>query len=190
MLALPLTIPLIILTVNVSAFVSFSTWVCLTYGAFFGMLFSIYEFRHRKHGKFTMAGKAGADKTWNDYLNGTQHLPAAKRVGFGTHDPCLTWTYAEQYGFMQSFKARTAFLICLGFFMAGAGPLGWATSTFCFLHGLFNLYVYCGNEQIRQEVQSGTFNGSGATQGDGFDKAARNANSTVSVAHTRFPADR
>jgi hypothetical protein len=21
-----------------------------------------------------MAGKAGADKTWNDYLNGTQHL--------------------------------------------------------------------------------------------------------------------
>lgn len=84
MLALPLTIPLIILTVNVSAFVSFSTWVCLAYGAFFGMLFSVYEFRHRKHGKFTMAGKAGADKTWNDYLNGTQHTPVAKTRG-GRH---------------------------------------------------------------------------------------------------------
>ena len=111
-------------------------------------------------------------------------------MAVGTHDPCLNWTHAEQYGFMQSFKARTAFLICLGFFMAGAGPLGWATSTFCFLHGLFNLYVYCGNEQIRQEVQNGTFTTSGATQGDGFDKAARNANSTAPVAHTRFPADR
>lgn len=78
---------------------------------------------------------------------------------------------AEQYGFMQSFKARTAFLICLGFFMAGAGPLGWATSTFCFLHGIFNLYVYCGNDSIKQEVKGGTFNATGASKGDGFDKA-------------------
>jgi hypothetical protein len=64
--------------------------------------------------------------------------------------------------------------------MAGAGPLGWATSTFCFLHGLFNLYVYCGNEGIRNEVQSGTFNSSGASQGDGFNKAV-SCSSTSSV---------
>jgi len=143
LLALPLTIPLIIVTVSVTDMVSFSTWVCLTYGAFFGLLFLFYENRHRKAGK----KRDGSDKTWNDYLN-------------------------EQYGFMQSFKARTAFLICLGFFMAGAGPLGWATSTFCFLHGIFNLYVYCGNDSIKQEVKGGTFNATGASKGDGFDKAA------------------
>lgn len=174
MLALPLTIPAIILTIDVSELVSFSTWVCLAYGAFFGMLFCIYEFRHRKHGKFTMAGKAGADKTWNDYLNGTQHLhtPVARtHASRHSHRFLAFWAHAEQYGFMQSFKARTAFLICLGFFMAGAGPLGWVTSTFCFLHGIFNMYVFCGNEEFRREMQTGAFNSTGVSQGDGFDKA-------------------
>ena len=69
--------------------------------------------------------------------------------------------------------------------MAGAGPLGWATSTFCFLHGIFNIYVYCGNEEIRQEIQTGTFNSSGGSQGDGFDKAV----SGSSRRDARFPAD-
>ena len=138
----PLTIPLIILTVDVGELVSFSTWVCLVYGFFFGLLFIGYEFRHRPHGK----KRDGSPKTWNDFLN-------------------------EQYGFMQSFAARTAFLICLAFFMGGAGPLGWATSTFCFLHGLFNLYVYCGNASIKQEVQGGTFNAT-ATGGDMADRVA------------------
>ena len=87
-LALPLTIPLILLTIDVGEFFSFSTWVCLAYGAFFGGLFSIYEFRHRKYGKFTMAGKAGADKTWDDFLNGAQHrhtLAAAARDARNSH---------------------------------------------------------------------------------------------------------
>jgi hypothetical protein len=66
LLALPLTIPLIIVTVSVTDMVSFSTWVCLTYGAFFGLLFLFYENRHRKAGK----KRDGSDKTWNDYLNG------------------------------------------------------------------------------------------------------------------------
>ena len=143
MLALPLTIPLMFLTLDVETLVSFSTWVCLVYGAFFGVLFIGYEFRHRGSGK----KRDGSPKTWNDFLN-------------------------EQYGFMQSFTARTAFLICLGFFMAGAGPLGWVTSTVCFLHGLFNLYVFCGNESIKAEVQGGTFNAAAGGQGDAMDRAA------------------
>ena len=37
MIAGPLTIPLILLTVDVGELVSFSTWVCLVYGFFFGL---------------------------------------------------------------------------------------------------------------------------------------------------------
>ena len=144
MLALPLTIPLIFLTLDAEAFVSFSTWVCLVYGAFFGLLFIGYEFRHHEKRE---KKRDGSPKTWNDFLN-------------------------EQYGFMQSFSARTAFLICLGFFMAGAGPLGWVMASVCFLHGLFNMYAYCGNDSIKSEVQGGTFNAAGATQGDTMDRAA------------------
>jgi hypothetical protein len=141
-IALPCTIPLIILMVDVEEFVSFSTWVCLTYGAFFGVLFIAYEFRSRVSG----TKQDGSPKKWEDWIN-------------------------EQYGFMSSYLARTCFLICLGFFMGGAGPLGWAVSTWCFLHGFFLIYVYCGNQNIKSEVKGGTFNASGP-QNDAFDKAA------------------
>lgn len=145
LLALPATIPLVILTLDVGNLVSFSTWVCLVYGAFFGILFIAYEFRHRGSGK----KRDGSPKTWNDWIN-------------------------EQYGFMQSFGARTAFLLCLGFFMGGAGPLGWAVATWCFLHGIFNLWVFFGNKEIQAEIRSGTFNQSGP-HGDAFDKVAGGA---------------
>ena len=53
-----------------------------------------------------------------------------------------------------------------------AGPLGWAVATWCFLHGIFNLWVFFGNKEIQAEVRSGTFNQSGP-HGDAFDKVVK-----------------
>jgi len=142
-----LTVPLVVFTLDISAVVSFSTWVCLLYGFCFGLLFLAYEFRRRERFLCWTAGlrSDGSKKSWDDWLN-------------------------EQYGFMQYFHVRTAFLIVLGFFMGGAGPLGWVTAAFCFLHGVFNLYVYCTNKDIQAEIRSGDFNA--AVANDVFDKAA------------------
>lgn len=62
----------------------------------------------------------------------------------------------------------------LGFFMGGAGPLGWAVATWCFLHGLFNLWVFCANKNISAEVRSGQFNAATGA-GDSFDQVAGGA---------------
>lgn len=122
------TIPLVLVTIDLEEFVSFSTWVCLAYGLFFGLLFCAYECRGRQWGK-----KAnGNEKHLQDWIT-------------------------EQYGFMQIFEVRAAFLICLGFFMGGAGPLGWAVASFCFLHAFFACFMCCCNPSLREEVKEGTF---------------------------------